>query len=118
MRRNRMPVRQDQGSEFHLSAAKRREIAADNRSQRRSRWNTERDFWGFFIGRGLGRCRCRKEGNTHYRKNTQPDFHMTPVPIISPSIRRRRQSDEGYHILGALGLQVGVGIVIESTLGK
>src|SRR5258708_2278116 len=31
---------------------------------------------------------------------------------------RRLRLDEGYHILGALGLQVGVGIVIESTLGK
>ena len=31
---------------------------------------------------------------------------------------RRVRLDEGYHILGALGLQVGVGIVIESTLGK
>ena len=31
---------------------------------------------------------------------------------------RRLRLDEGYHILGALGLQVGVGIVIESTLGN
>jgi hypothetical protein len=27
----------------------------------------------------------------------------------------RLRSDEGYHVLGALGLQVGVGIMIEST---
>src|SRR3989442_632239 len=31
---------------------------------------------------------------------------------------RRLRSDECYHVLGALGLQVGVGIMIESTLGK
>src|ERR1039457_1410723 len=31
---------------------------------------------------------------------------------------RGRRLDEGYHILGVLRLQVGVGIVIESALGK
>src|SRR6266849_114086 len=49
-----------------------------------------------------------------------------PAPLMGGSARkpevraprRRRRLHEGYHILEVLGLQVGVGIVIESTLGK
>src|ERR1039458_675488 len=85
-----------------------------------SRWSRWSAITSLVYSRSVAipRGRWRRLAFPHGSSARSAERHAKRKCVRHEEKVRRPRLDEGYHILGALRLQVGVGIVIESTLGK